>query len=418
MFSDTKPADTTGDRRLWRGYLIAIALSLGVTVSNSFARFAYALVLPAMRAELSLSYAQAGWLNTANAIGYLIGALGTRLIAGRFGSQRGLFSGCVALTALAVLATGLMPGLAGLAACRLVAGVVGAVAFICGGALAANISTDQPQAGSTMIAIYFAGGGIGFLLCGLTIPLWLDARGSAGWPQAWIAMGGVGFACWAAAAWAAAQIAEPQAGGAASSKSSALDAATIASTAIVDRHNASLRAAMVGYTMFGIGYIGYMTFVIAWMRDNGAPTADVIAVWMTFGLASVLGPWLWRYPLRHWSGGSMLSCALAVLALGAALPLLDARFAPMLVSAALFGSAMWNVPSAITNLVKQQRLPSRWAPAVATFTSVFAAGQVVGPVMTGWLADWLGSLRPGLIGSVAVLALGAVIAAFQRKGPL
>ena len=34
---------------MFRAYLIAFSLSLGVTVSNSFARFAYALVLPAMR---------------------------------------------------------------------------------------------------------------------------------------------------------------------------------------------------------------------------------------------------------------------------------------------------------------------------------------------------------------------------------
>ena len=57
-------------RRLW----VVLALSLGPAVSNSFARFAYALLLPAMRAELDLNYSQAGWLNTANALGYLAGA--------------------------------------------------------------------------------------------------------------------------------------------------------------------------------------------------------------------------------------------------------------------------------------------------------------------------------------------------------
>ena len=63
---------------MFRAYLLAALLSLGVTVSNSFARFAYALVLPAMRGELGWNYVQSGWLNTANAIGYLIGAILTR----------------------------------------------------------------------------------------------------------------------------------------------------------------------------------------------------------------------------------------------------------------------------------------------------------------------------------------------------
>ena len=43
------------------------ALSLGVT------RFAYALLLPAMREDLGWSYALSGAMNTANAVGYLLG---------------------------------------------------------------------------------------------------------------------------------------------------------------------------------------------------------------------------------------------------------------------------------------------------------------------------------------------------------
>jgi len=50
-------------------FSVVAALSLGPAVSNSFARFAYALMLPAMRADLGLNYSQAGALNTANAIG-------------------------------------------------------------------------------------------------------------------------------------------------------------------------------------------------------------------------------------------------------------------------------------------------------------------------------------------------------------
>ena len=58
-----------------RRYRVIVALSLGPAVANSFARFAYALVLPAMRSELGLTYSQAGGLNTANALGYLLGAM-------------------------------------------------------------------------------------------------------------------------------------------------------------------------------------------------------------------------------------------------------------------------------------------------------------------------------------------------------
>lgn len=40
------------DRNWW----IVLGLALGVTVSNSFARFAYGLILPAMQSDLGWTY--------------------------------------------------------------------------------------------------------------------------------------------------------------------------------------------------------------------------------------------------------------------------------------------------------------------------------------------------------------------------
>ena len=51
-------------------WLILAGLALGVTVTNGFARFSYGLILPAMKSEMGWNYAQAGWLNTSNALGY------------------------------------------------------------------------------------------------------------------------------------------------------------------------------------------------------------------------------------------------------------------------------------------------------------------------------------------------------------
>src|SRR5690349_23108894 len=70
--------------RLW----VIVALSLGPAVANSFARFAYALLLPAMRSELGLSYAEAGALNTANALGSLAGAVLSARYVSRLGNRR------------------------------------------------------------------------------------------------------------------------------------------------------------------------------------------------------------------------------------------------------------------------------------------------------------------------------------------
>ncbi|RYY99426.1 MAG: YbfB/YjiJ family MFS transporter, partial [Comamonadaceae bacterium] len=72
---------------------LALALSAGAAISLGITRFAYGLLLPPMRADLGWSYTLAGGMNTANAVGYLMGALATPWLMRRFGSTRLLVAG-------------------------------------------------------------------------------------------------------------------------------------------------------------------------------------------------------------------------------------------------------------------------------------------------------------------------------------
>ena len=82
-----------------RPWLVLAGLALGVTVTNGFARFSYGLILPAMQSDLGWNYAQAGWLNTANALGYIAGAVLTMLMIRQYSATSlfsfGLFGGSV-----------------------------------------------------------------------------------------------------------------------------------------------------------------------------------------------------------------------------------------------------------------------------------------------------------------------------------
>ncbi|MGA0794980.1 MAG: YbfB/YjiJ family MFS transporter [Quisquiliibacterium sp.] len=378
-----------------RGLLIAFLLSFGPAVSNSFARFAYALLLPSMRSDLHWNYAQSGAINTFNAAGYLAGALLVRMLVSRLGNRL-LFGIGMVLTSLALLATGMVRDLDLLIATRVLAGIGGAAVFICGGALSGNIFPDQPQRATTTIAIFFAGGGIGLMLTGVAVPLLLEAQGDAAWPSAWRWMGWASLAMSLASLWAAFRIDEP--GAAPGSSRWKL---------------VPLAAQFASYSMFAVGYIGYMTFVIAWIREHGAGTATVIAVWVVLGLATLLAPLVWRRPAEHWPGGRPLAAVMAVLACGAAIPLFSTQTPAMLLSAALFGVSMFSAPSSVSSFIKRALPKPAWGSAMATFTVVFAAGQIVGPIASGWLADRVGSLLPGLAASAVLLAFGAVLALLQ-----
>src|SRR5690242_1403714 len=93
-------------------FLVALALAAGPVVALGFTRFAYALLLPAMREKLHWSYAAAGGMNTANALGYIIGAATAAWWSRRFGSRSAFVWGIV-ISALALLASGATDSFAG-----------------------------------------------------------------------------------------------------------------------------------------------------------------------------------------------------------------------------------------------------------------------------------------------------------------
>ena len=67
-----------------------------------------------------------------------------------------------------------------------------------------------------------------------------------------------------------------------------------------------------------------------------------------------------------------------------------------------------------TALVRHNLPAADWPAGITGFTIVFAVGQIVGPSGVGFIADIAGSLRAGLACSAALLAVGAVVAGWQK----
>ena len=139
----------------------ALSLALGVTISTGFARFAYALILPDMRADLAWTYSMAGLPNTWNTFGNVIGAI-VALIALRKLEPRWVFSSGLLLTSFALLLTGTSRDIELIGFFRLLAGIGGSAAFASGGALVAKQFANAPQRSGMAITIYFGGGGFGY----------------------------------------------------------------------------------------------------------------------------------------------------------------------------------------------------------------------------------------------------------------
>lgn len=384
-----------------RPFLTALALSLGAAISLGLSRFSYALLLPPMRADLGWTYLLAGSMNTANAFGYFLGALITPALMRRYGAQTALVGGAV-LAGIFMMLSGLVVDANLLIAQRVLAGIASAFIFISGGVLAARLSLLHPDRAGLLIGIYYGGTGVGIVLSALLVPVALAAANAHGaahaWQWAWIALGAVCLLATLAMALPARHI----------------DGAPSASSAHGNFRIKPFAFGLAGYLMFGVGYIGYMTFVIALLKEQGMGAGTIALFYSMLGLAVIASSRIWARMLDRFKGGQSMAILNGLLGVATVLPALTA--APLLVFASglLFGAIFLSVVASTTAQVRHNLPQHAWSAGISAFTTVFALGQIIGPSVIGWIADGAGGLQRGLVFSALALFAGALLASRQR----
>ena len=376
---------------------LILILSLAPTIGLGIGRFAYALVLPDMRDSLHWSYSAAGFMNTINAAGYLIGALFASQLIKRFGAAASVRWGTLA-SVLSLALCAISGNFVLLSLARLLAGLGAAAGFVGGATLAATIAQSRPERANFLLSLFYAGPGVGILASGLIAPFVLQDFGPGSWWIVWWAM-------------------------------------TLLSIALIvpvwlaqfDAHAATTSAApgkfairpvliyLIGYFLFGAGYIAYMTFMIAYVRDGGGGAAAQSIFWSLIGVSAFVTPWVWRRVLALDRGGLATTIILGVNALGAALPIFGHSPLLLAISALVFGVAFFAVVGSTTAFVRFNYPPAQWPTGIAAMTISFGIGQTLGPIVVGAITDAVGSLSFALNISAAMLALGALLSAFQRK---
>lgn len=170
----------------WKALRVVAVLSLAAAVSLGITRFAYGLLLPPMRADLGWSYTLAGAMNTANATGYLLGALMAPWLMRRFTPARVLLWGS-ALAAVFMAASGFFDQAVPLLVQRLLAGVASAWVFVAGGLLAARLGSEHASHAGLLLGVFYGGVGWGIALSAVAVPVVLTAHAHQvhGWAWAW-----------------------------------------------------------------------------------------------------------------------------------------------------------------------------------------------------------------------------------------
>jgi len=375
--------------RLILGAFLTLALAMGV------GRFFYTPLLPLMQRDFGFGPAAAGLLASANFAGYLAGSLAASFVPS--GPPRvAAFRTAVVASVLTTVGMGLTDAMTAWLALRALAGVASAFALI----LAAGITAEALARAGAEGRIGWVFGGVGFGIAGST--LLVRAAGDKLSPEAlWVA---AGLASAALLPVIFREVRERELPPSSAGKRPRRVPRPLAFAPL-----------MLSYFCEGLGYSVFATFIVAIVKARPGLEALADWVWVLTGLAGLPSCLMWAWVAERLGYAAALLLAFVVQIAGVLLPAVSDAAVPALVAAILFGGTFMAI-TFLTLPLGRHALNGR---GFAVLTAGFGLGQMLGPLIAGYFVADAGDYDAALIGSAAVLALGAAALAaamLRRRG--
>jgi predicted MFS family arabinose efflux permease len=363
--------------------MVAMAVAMGI------GRFVYTPILPGMMEGLGLSASDAGSIASANYLGYLVGAIGAA-----FGwahrRERAMMMTGLAANAVLAAAMACTSSLAVFLLIRFAAGV--ASAFVMVFSVTIIFSHLAAARRDDLQALHFGGVGLGIVLSAVLIG-GLHLAG-AGWAAGWIGAGVLSLAGFLVAALL---IREGPVASGDGGREPRLP------------RSVPLAKITVAYGIFGFGYIITATFLVAIVRQGeGGPLFEA-AVWLITGLAAFPSVYLWAPLVARLGGMKAFALGCVIEGIGVVASVKLGSCAGPVIGGILLGGTF--IAMTTIGLVAGRAIatasPRR---ALAVMTAFFGVGQIVGPIVAGYLADRTGSFTAPSIAAAVALLLCALIA--------
>jgi MFS family permease len=383
------------------GWIIVLAGALTIFSCFGLARFAFGMLLPAMRDGLHLSIDDMGFLSTGNFVGYLV-AVGMAPLALRHVSARRLVTGSLLTIGLCLLLISQSSNYWLLGGLYTVIGMGGGFANIPIMALVSRWfrSERRGQAAGMMIM----GNGTAIIITGFLVP-WLNATfGGEGWRVGWLTLGG---ACLVLGAVVGALLRNDPADLGLEPLGAPRPADYDPSETHGNYGAARILLHLGGlYLLFGLTYMVYGTFIVATMVDEyHYAEATAGTFWSSTGffcLFSGVGFGMLSDRLGR-RGGLLLAFAVQ----GTAYLLVASKLGTLALfgSVALYGLAVFAVPAIMAAAVGDYLGTARAAAAFSMITFCFAIGQTIGPGAAGVMAEAAGTFSAPYYVAAAINAV-------------
>lgn len=359
---------------------MATALGIG--------RFVYTPILPPMLTALGWSKSDAGLIASANFLGYFVGAL----LAGRPSvvvRPRSWLLTALAISALSTAAMAAPSDIASFAVLRFIGGAASAFVIVCASTLVLERLSFSGR--GSLSAIHFAGVGLGITISAIVVSAMLAS--DFGWRSLWIGSGSIA----ALGAIAAASLI-PAAGN---------HKASLKPT-IVRVRPSRIGAMVVAHGLFGFGYVITTTFLVTIVRLTDEVRVIEPWVWVLFGLAAIPSVVFWTRLGERIGITNAYAVGCAVEAIGVAASVEWVTISGVCFSALLLGGTFMGL-TALGFTAARVLSAENSHQAFGKMTASFGIGQMLGPILAGFLSEQFGSFRPAsLIAAVALIAAAAL----------
>ncbi|PBC11793.1 MFS transporter [Mesorhizobium sp. WSM3859] len=371
--------------------MTALAVAMGI------GRFVYTPILPGMMEALHLTPADAGWIASANYLGYLVGALAA---AGGWahGRERMLMFASLAASALLAGLMGLNETMAAFLVIRFLAGLASAFVMVF---MSSIVFSHLAEAGrGNLQALHFGGVGLGIAASSALLAVLVTEH--ADWTAGWLWSGAISLAGLLLVALLA---------------GAARPANGVAGREPALPRDRSLTKMIVAYGLFGFGYVVTATFLIAIVRQGGGSRVFEASVWMVAGLAGFPSTWFWQKLAVRIGlyAAYAVTCLIEVVGVTASVAV-NGSTGPLIAGVLLGGTFI-----AITALglqVARQLAPQSPRRVFAVMTAAFGLGQIVGPIAAGLLAQASGNYTlASIMAAAALLASGVIAWSAAPKSP-
>lgn len=370
-------------------------MAASACVAQSFGRFAYGVLLPAVRDDLGISNTLAGFIGTLNVAAYLVGTLVVAAITSKLRLKAVLRIGLLFSVGGLGLAS-VAPGSLVLGLSMFMAGFGGALIWIPAPAIAA--AAVGPERRAMAIGLIASGMGIGVVFSGQLAGWARSSMGDEGWRTAYTVLAAIAVVVTVAVYSLVDHQQEKTSSGGGLGGFTAL------------KNMRGWVALTLAYTCFGFMYLLILAFLTTKLEDdNGWSTSRASMAFTLVGIALVFGGPLSVALVNKFGARKVLVVAFSLWC-AVVIGLLPGWTVPTLALSILVGLLFSAIPSTITVYVVQNTSANDYGPAFAAATLAFGVAQMISPQIGGIIADLAGSFTAVFIASSAVAALGAITA--------